>query len=518
MAKDEMILINMSFDSHHLDKVLMKLMDITDFYPQKASNIVFNEEVGFLDQDRSYDDLISRISRIANEMKLDLCDSDHDDILDIKKAEISLNGLEKEIKKISDISQQLQKEKHENELTLEMLKHLTSNKINFDSLQDCQYITMRLGCIDIKNKDKLSYLDKYPVIFYELVQDNKNIWCCYIVTNNYLLEVDNVFKSLGFEEVGLPDFVHGEVNDAKKELQNEVEAMQSYILNMNLKMDQLRIAHQEELLKMYATASYLTKKETYKVYVIDLKSKYSIYGFVSKDDIKDLKKHFKGIDSLEYQILPADTFEQQQIFAPRIVYNNQYVEPFELISRNQDMIYAYAYLCYGVFALFFGDLGVGAIFMLIGFLNKGKKSGRLLLALGVATILGGFVYGSIFYFMSLYSAVISFNTLFRIIDGLVLIIAGIISIRLFKDKLTFINRLSSKGIWSIAIGYIVVVYLLSLLENKILLPLVPFAIVVGVILGLIVKLFEIKKRNKEGIMYGNSKIKAFGNRISKHSI
>ncbi|MCD7949563.1 MAG: hypothetical protein LUG12_04800 [Erysipelotrichaceae bacterium] len=494
MVKDEMILMNMSFNSRHVDKVLMGLMDITNFYPQEASSIVFNEEVGFLDQDRSYDDLIGRIKHIAQDLKLDLSEADHDNSLDVKKAEISLNGLEREIKKILDISDQLEKEKHENELTLGMLKHLNSNKINFDMLHDCQYITMRLGCIDIKSKDKLSYLDKYPVIFYELGQDNKHIWCCYIVTNSYLLEVDNVFKSLGFEEVELPDFVHGEINNAKKELQNEVEAMQSYISNMNLKIDQLRIAHQEELLKMYATASYLSKKETYKVYVIDLKSKYSIYGFVSKDDIRDIKKHFKGIDSLEYQILPADTFGQQ-IVAPKIVTNDKYIEPFELLShKKQDTVYAYAYLYYSVYALFFGDFGIGVILTLIGLLNKGKKSGRLLLALGVATILGGFVYGDVFYSISIYPAIMNFNTLFRIIDGLVLIVVGTIGVRLFKDKLTFINQLSSKGVWSIAIIYIVLVYLLSLLENRIQLPLVPFAIVVVAVLGLILKLIQDKNK------------------------
>ncbi|MCD7808050.1 MAG: hypothetical protein LUH02_01805, partial [Erysipelotrichaceae bacterium] len=64
MAKDEMILMNMSFDAHHLDKVLMKLMEVTDFYPQKASDIIFTEEVGFLDEDRSYDNLIARIEKI----------------------------------------------------------------------------------------------------------------------------------------------------------------------------------------------------------------------------------------------------------------------------------------------------------------------------------------------------------------------------------------------------------------------------------------------------------------------
>ncbi len=494
MAKDEMILMNMSFDSHHLDKVLMKLMDITNFHPQEASNIIFNEEVGFLDQDRSYDDLMIRIKHMAEDLKLDLTDADHDDTLDIKKVEISLNGLEREIKKILDISDQLKKEKHENELTLGMLRHLKSSDINFDNLHDCQYITMRLGCIDVKNKDKLSYLDKYPVIFHELGQDNNHVWGCYIVTNSYLLEVDNVFKSLGFEEVELPDFVHGGVNDVKKELQNEVEAMQSYIINMDLKMDQLRIAHQDELLKMYATASYLSKKETYKIYVIDLKSKYSIYGFIAQDDIKDFKNHLKSIDSIEYQILPADTFEQQQIFAPNVVTNSQYVEPFELFSKKQELVYAYAYLYYGVFALFLGDLGVGVLLTLIGLLNKGKKRGRLLLALGVATILGGFVYGSVFYLKSLYPAMIGFHTLFRIIDGLALIIAGTIGVRLFKDKLKFINHLSSKGVGSIALIYIILVYLLSLLENRIKLPLVPFAIVVVVILGLIVKLIHDKKR------------------------
>ncbi|MCD7808051.1 MAG: hypothetical protein LUH02_01810, partial [Erysipelotrichaceae bacterium] len=433
------------------------------------------------------------------DLKLDLNKDNHEDTLDIKKAEIYLNGLEREIKKILDVSHQLETEKHENELTLGMLKHMTCEEINFDQLNECHYVSMRLGRIDATDKDKLQYLDKYPVFFYELGQDKHSIWCCYIVTNNYLLEVDNYFKGLGFEKVEIPDFVHGKMDEAKKELQSEVEAMQSYILNMNLKMDQLRISHQEELLKMYATASYLSKKEEYKIYVIDFKNQYGVYGFTPKDAVKNLKKQFKGIDSLEYQILPADVLEQQQIFAPKVVQNAKFVEPFEILSHirkesiDENTVYAYAYVYYGIFALFFGDLGIGAIMVLIGLFMRSKKIGRLFLALGVATVLGGCIYGNVFYCISLYPEIIGFNTLFRIIDGVTLLVVGTIGIQILRDKCEIVNHLSSKGVLSIALIYLVMVYLLSLLENIFHFPLLPVAIVVVAILGLIVTLIRHKR-------------------------
>ena len=54
------------------------------------------------------------------------------------------------------------------------------------------------------------------------------------------MEVDNIFQALGFEEIKIPSFVHGKLEDAKKELKDEIDAMQEYILRMDQKMTILR--------------------------------------------------------------------------------------------------------------------------------------------------------------------------------------------------------------------------------------------------------------------------------------
>ena len=61
------------------------------------------------------------------------------------------------------------------------------------------------------------------------------------MTHNLKLEVDNIFQALEFEEIKIPSFVHGTLDGAKKELQEETNAMQEFIfLRINQTMTILK--------------------------------------------------------------------------------------------------------------------------------------------------------------------------------------------------------------------------------------------------------------------------------------
>ena len=263
MAIEEMILLNMTFDRRDLDQVLFTLKDSKYFYPQPASKIVNNVKgVHALSEDSAYTKLLDRLIQVASDMKLDLNkDLAPDKTLNFDKTDQYLSGLEAEIKKIKDVQDQLITEKDENEKTLEILKRMTLSEVNLDHLLDCQYVKVRFGRFHRQHLDKIKYYEGRPFIFNKLGEDRQYVYCCYIVTNNLLLEVDNIFKALGFEEIIIPSFVHGKVDDAKKELEEEVHAMEEYILRMDQKMTILRETHKVDLLKLYSTGLFLQRIE-----------------------------------------------------------------------------------------------------------------------------------------------------------------------------------------------------------------------------------------------------------------
>lgn len=507
MAIEEMVLLNMTFDRHDLDQVLFKLKDSKYFYPQSASKIVNNVKgVHALQEDNVYTMMLDRLIQIGSDMKLDLNrDLTPEYTLDHGKTDEYLKGLEEEIKKIKDIQDQLITEKQENEVTLEMLNHLSLSEVNLDQLMECQYMKARFGRFKRQNLDKIKYYDARPFIFNKLGEDRHYVWCCYIVTNNLQLEVDNIFQALGFEEISIPPFVHGKLDDAKKELEQEIHAMEEYILRMDQKMTILRETHKVDLLKVYSTAYFLQRIEAYKVFVVDYQSKCAIYGFIPTRQLEEFKKHLSSITSMEYQNLPADILDHQEVVAPTVVHNAKIVKPFEVVSKVKqsdviDTTIAFAFLYYAVFIIFLGDLGVGAVLVLLGLLTRKKKMGSLLLSLGIATAIGGLIYGDVFYTINLYPAIaLPLSVVYKLLDGFVLLIAGTYTINAFKkmylQNSTVERVLSMKGICGLIVVYALLVYLGCAFEAHLNLPIMPFAIVIVACLVLVLVKSIMKKRS-----------------------
>ena len=65
----------------------------------------------------------------------------------------------------------------------------------------------RFGRIPRRNKDKLDYYRGQSIMFLELGEDAKSVYCLYMTTKAAILKVDNIFQSVGFEEIEIPDYV-----------------------------------------------------------------------------------------------------------------------------------------------------------------------------------------------------------------------------------------------------------------------------------------------------------------------
>lgn len=506
MAIERMMLLNMTFECHKLDEILYRIKDISYFYPQLSTKIVNNVKgVRSLEENHIYIDFKDRLIQLSSDMKLELnLHLTPERSLNIKNTESYLLKLEDEIKKIKDVQDQLILEKDENEKTLEMLEKLSLSKVNLDQLMNCQYVCTKFGRFPKYNLDKLKYYEEHPFIYHELGRDHQYIWCSYIVTKNVQLEIDNVFQALGFEQIKIPSFVHGTIEDAKKELKNEIHAMEEYILRMEQKMAVLKETHKIDILKLYATVSFLQEMEQYKDYVVDYQSQYAIYGFVSRREMELLKSRLEDIEGITYQELPSHILESQGIQAPVVVHNAKIVKPFEIVSHVKqsnkiDTTIAFAILYYAVFTVFLGDLGVGTIMAMLGLLLRKKNYGKLLLSLGIATLIGGFIYGQAFYTVSLYQGVeLIIPVVYRIINAILLLATGTLTIQTVQSMCidrTMIDKLFSlKGMCGLVCIYTLLVYLACDYEIHMNLSIKPFLMIIVICLMLIILKSMIKKK------------------------
>ena len=81
-----------------------------------------------------------------------------------------------------------------------------------------QYLKIRFGKLPLNNEGKLEYYETLPFVYKAFQRDDKYVWCMYMTTPTDAPEVDNVFTSLYFEKIHIPEFVHGSCELAEKEI------------------------------------------------------------------------------------------------------------------------------------------------------------------------------------------------------------------------------------------------------------------------------------------------------------
>ena len=112
-------------------------------------------------------------------------------------------------------------------------------------------------------------------------------------------------------------------------------------------------------------------------YVVDFSQKASIYTF-SSFDLKEAEAKFDDIDSVKVMELPVNIYENRNIVAPVLVRNNSLMQPFEnvlsvTLGDTFDPTTIVALLTMLIGAVCVGDIGVGALLIVLGFLFTIKK-------------------------------------------------------------------------------------------------------------------------------------------------
>lgn len=508
MAIEEMELLDMTFDKKHLKEVLCQLKETKYFYPQPATKIVNNvKDVFTMAPDEDYKNMLDELTTLSNDIKLDVSGV-KEGTYDFKKEDYrsALDSIKEEVKKYVDIKNEFLTERGQNQDAYEILNGLSNTEINMDDVKDCEYMTARFGRIPRRNKDKLDYYKGQSIMFLNLGEDAKSVYCLYMTTKAAILKVDNIFQSVGFEEIEVPDFVHGKMEDAKKELLEEIEGMNASIRKADSRLEGIRDAHKEELLKMYANLSYASRIEEFKVFVVDYQSKYAIYGFIPTRLAKEIKKDFEKY-GMEYQDLPAHIYDDQHIVAPTLTNNYPWAKPFEVISKvkqsdHVDTTLATAVLFIIVFALMLGDIGLGIVLFVLGLLMRKKESGKMLTILGIASFVGGLLYGDAFYTINLYPSVIPVSDAFsyqRFINALLLLIVGqfcIGKVKAIYNEESMINKVFSiKGVVGIVMGLAVAAYVAIAVDTAWHVSYLPLVVVLvlGIVLNFIKRALDKKQ-------------------------
>ena len=408
-------LYNIVFSRDDYMEVLMKLENHQDsIYPVKAKKVISNLDHATSMEDRNpYNEVLDELYNVMDVLHIEKVDRPvQSAFLNVREILDYISEIHQKLDDINEIKRGIKKDYYENQEAIELITCLNRDRISIDDIHELKYVALRFGKLPLSQIEKIKYFDSYPFVYQELSHTDQFAWIVYGGVEHSIGEIDNIFSSMNFEEVKLPKFAHGKMEEAVAELKAENKTMEAYLQELDQRIEKVKEDNEEQLLGDFWKAYRL--KELYKKgkYVVDLKTKAAIYAFSSFN-----KEELEGIVSvpgITVHELPIDTYQDQGVEGPVYVENNAFFQPFECLftfkpgEKFDPTILAGLVMMLSALVLV-GDLGVGILCILLSLIVKGNIS-KLLQRVGAAVTIGGLLSGTVFYSMSLYDPIISIGT------------------------------------------------------------------------------------------------------------
>lgn len=420
-------LYNIVFSRDDYMEVLMKLENHQDsIYPVKAKKVISNLDHATSMEDRNpYNEVLDELYNVMDVLHIERVDRPvQSAFLNVREILDYISEIHQKLDDINEIKRGIKKDYYENQEAIELLSCLNRDRISIDDIHELKYVALRFGKLPLSQIEKIKYFDSYPFVYQELSHTDQFAWIVYGGVEHSIGEIDNIFSSMNFEEVKLPKFAHGKMEEAVAELKAENKTMEAYLQELDQRIEKVKEENEEQLLGDFWKTYRL--KELYKKgkYVVDLKTKAAVYAFSSFN--KNELEAIVNVPGITIHELPIDTYQDQGIEGPVYVENNTFFQPFECLftfkpgERFDPTVIAGVVMMLSALVLL-GDLGVGVLAILLSFIIKGNIS-KLLQRVGAAVTIGGLLSGTVFYSMSLYNSIFVVGTNYAMQIGLFFVI------------------------------------------------------------------------------------------------
>lgn len=420
-------LYNIVFSRDDYMEVLMKLENHQDsIYPVKAKKVISNLDHATSMEDRNpYNEVLDELYNVMDVLHIErVIRPVQSAFLNVREILDYISEIHQKLDDINEIKRGIKKDYYENQEAIELISCLNRDRISIDDIHELKYVALRFGKLPLSQIEKIKYFDSYPFVYQELSHTDQFAWIVYGGVEHSIGEIDNIFSSMNFEEVKLPKFAHGKMEEAVAELKAEDKTMEAYLQELDQRIEKVKEENEEQLLGDFWKTYRL--KELYKKgkYVVDLKTKAAVYAFSSfnKNELEDIV----NVPGITIHELPIDTYQDQGIEGPVYVENNTLFQPFECLftfkpgEKFDPTVIAGVVMMLSALVLL-GDLGVGVLAILLSFIIKGNIS-KLLQRVGAAVTIGGLLSGTVFYSMSLYNSIFVVGTNYAMQIGLFFVI------------------------------------------------------------------------------------------------
>lgn len=463
MAISKLELASIRFNQSHYNEVLLKLFEHSNFHPELASK--FTDSVAGLsvfNKENMYEEMCVKLQDASQKYGFTLEEVEVDkQQLNVLKSKQYLDDLLLEVEKIDAVKKQLDRMLEENEEAIIQLQHVADINVNFDDLFSCKYLQVRFGKLPLAHIRKLEYYEALPFVFKSFHDDLQYTWCMYITTPANAPEIDNIFSSLYFERIHIPEFVHGEPELAISEIQEEANVAMSQSAILEKRIEAVFARERDKINHLYTISKHLNEVFIMQKYIVVIGERLTIYGFVPTKDSKTFKASFQEIEDVQVDITPANS--DARLSPPTKLTSNWFARPFKMFVEmygvpsysdvDPTMFVALSYTL--LFGIMFGDVGQGLLLSLVGFIvykKMGMELGAVGVRLGFSSAIFGVVFGSVFgnehILTPFFNAMDANNTMTLLLAAVSLGIVLIIIAMIFNMALNFRKKNLGEALFS----------------------------------------------------------------------
>ncbi len=281
-------------------------------------------------------------------------------------------------------------------------------EIPIDELLSSQFVATRFGRMPKENAEKLelAYSDNPYVLYIPCTVQGEDSWGAYVAPRDRADEVDKIFSALHFERMWIPGAV-GSIDEIIKNLKDNEDIITNSIKECDEKIKEIFNTEENKLKTIYSMLKAKNSIFEIRKYAFILDNSFFMVGWVPAKKAKALVAKltsFKGVEVETFK--PEDVPEHEP---PVKLKNPKFTRPYEYFVNmyglpnyhDMDITFFVALVYTFVFGVMFGDVGQGLVLAIGGFLAYKLKKielGKILVPCGIASTIGGLVFGSVFGF------------------------------------------------------------------------------------------------------------------------
>lgn len=407
-----MSLVNIVGNLKDLDKTLLRYLDSGYFHPESSIHSTESTH-GFtlLEADNPYTVPLNNILRLASELKIELKKTKFDaESLNINEIEDFYKLIDTSVDDLTKRKNSIKESINQHEQAIIQIKHLAGLNVSFDDIFACEYVKVRFGRLPYDSFPKLAFYDNKTFFFFPFDHDKEYFWGVYFAPATKIGVIDEIFNSLYFERVRVPDYAHGTPEIATANINKILDSERKELAKVRDLLTYIKTEHEAKIVEYFCMLKFASSTHELQKNVAILNGRFYLTGFIPKVKETAFNALFQDLASVSCVFMPYDA--DPKLKAPVKLKNNRFAKPFEMFVNMYSLpsygdidptsLVAVTYTV--LFGIMFGDLGQGLLISLIGvllFKFKKMQLGKIMTRIGISSAIFGTLYGSVFGFEDL---------------------------------------------------------------------------------------------------------------------